>query len=36
MADPKERSGEEKYIEWIIEEAYPEYDPLYPYEDIDD
>lgn len=27
----KSRSGEEKYIEWIIDEAYPEYDPMHPY-----
>ena len=25
------RTGEEKYIEWMIEEANPEYDSLYPY-----
>ena len=27
----KSRSGEEKYIEWMVEEAHPEYDSMYPY-----
>jgi len=24
--------NEDKYIEWAVNEANPEYDPLYPYE----
>lgn len=27
----KSRSGEEKYIEWMVEEANPEYDSMHPY-----
>lgn len=27
------RTGEEKYIEWMVEEANPEYDSMYEYYD---